>query len=99
METLRFDLGKNEGKFKILNATNGGPYSNDISCIFPNFDADENRRFNTGLNRRIKLFRFLCLLTIDYFTSASLLIFKIKLFIFVWGYSVVLFEYLNKSGG
>ncbi|MBE7053963.1 MAG: hypothetical protein E7391_06795 [Ruminococcaceae bacterium] len=79
METLKFDLTKKSGKFKILNATNGGPwhkrhandqarsnledykaaripysrnhdsalfqeyggpYSHDISCIFPNFDAD-----------------------------------------------------------
>ncbi len=81
METLRFDLSKKEGAFKIMNATNGGPihkrhnpsqyrsnfetykaarmpysrnhdsamcgiyggpYSHDISCIFPNFDADVN---------------------------------------------------------
>ena len=26
METLKFDLNKTEGKFKILNATNGGPW-------------------------------------------------------------------------
>lgn len=78
---LNFDLNQNFGKFKYLNATNGGPwhkrhasdmqrsnfkaykearipfsrnhdsaihsvyggpYSHDISCIFPNFDADEN---------------------------------------------------------
>ena len=81
METLKFDLTKKLGKFKILNATNGGPwhkrhandqyrsnfddykaaripysrnhdsavhgiyggpYSHDITCIFPNFDADVN---------------------------------------------------------
>ncbi len=81
METLKFDLSKKGGKFKILNATNGGPwhkrhttgqyrsnfeeykaaripysrnhdsamhpiyggpYSHDITCIFPNFDADVN---------------------------------------------------------
>lgn len=81
MEILKFDLSKNDGKFKILNATNGGPwykrhardqhrsnfedyrnaripysrnhdsnacsgyggpFSHDISAIFPNFDADEN---------------------------------------------------------
>ena len=81
MEKLRFDLTENAGKFKILNATNGGPihkrhalnqyrsnleifkearipyarnhdcgviceyggpYSHDISKIFPNFDADES---------------------------------------------------------
>ena len=81
MESLKFDLSKNSGKFKILNATNGGPwhkrhasdqfrsnfddykaarmpysrnhdsamcpiyggpYSHDITCIFPNFDADVN---------------------------------------------------------
>lgn len=79
METLQFDLSKEYGKFKPLNATNGGPwhkrftakmqnsnyeaykaaripysrnhdvaifpiyggpYCHDISCIFPNFDAD-----------------------------------------------------------
>ena len=79
METLKFDLNKNGNQFKILNATNGGPwhkrhaddqfrsnfsdykaaripysrnhdsavcgiyggpYSHDISYIFPNFDAD-----------------------------------------------------------
>lgn len=79
METLKFDLTKEYGKFKPLNATNGGPwhkrftkkmyhsnfedykaaripysrnhdmpvhtvyggpYCHDISCIFPNFDAD-----------------------------------------------------------
>ncbi len=79
MENLKFDLAKTYGKFKILNATNGGPwhkrhatdqwrtnfndykaaripysrnhdsamhgvyggpYSHDITCIFPNFDAD-----------------------------------------------------------
>ncbi len=80
METLKFDLSKKYGEFKILNATNGGPwhtrrtdqyrtnledyknaripysrnhdsgvcdiyggpYSHDITNIFPNFDADEN---------------------------------------------------------
>ena len=82
METLKFDLTKASGKFKILNATNGGPwhkrhatdqwrsnfedykaaripysrnhdsalaggtyggpYSHDITMIFPNFDADPN---------------------------------------------------------
>ena len=81
MEKLRFDLSKNSGSFKILNATNGGPlhkrhandqfrsnfedykvaripysrnhdsaycgiyggpYSHDISGIFPQFDADEH---------------------------------------------------------
>ena len=80
MDTLRFDIGKKYGKFKLLNATNGGPwhkrhetdqaftnfadykaanipysrnhdaglepmyggpYSHDITRIFPNFDADE----------------------------------------------------------
>lgn len=79
METLQFDLTKEYGKFKMMNATNGGPwrnrravtqyrtniveykaaripysrnhdvayfpvyggpYSHDITCIFPNFDAD-----------------------------------------------------------
>lgn len=79
METLRFNLNQEGKKFKILNATNGGPwhkrhatdqlrsnfadykaaripysrnhdsavcgiyggpYSHDITCIFPNFDAD-----------------------------------------------------------
>jgi len=79
VEKLRFDLSKKLGSFKILNATNGGPwhkrhatdqyrsnftdykaaripysrnhdsafhsiyggpYSHDITCIFPNFDAD-----------------------------------------------------------
>lgn len=80
METLRFDLSQSGRAFKVLNATNGGPwhkrhandqyrtnfedykaaripysrnhdsaisgaiyggpYSHDISCIFPNFDAD-----------------------------------------------------------
>lgn len=79
METLRFNLSQNGSKFKILNATNGGPwhkrhapdqyrsnledykaaripysrnhdsamcgiyggpYSHDITCIFPDFDAD-----------------------------------------------------------
>lgn len=79
METIRFDLSKKGGKFKLLNATNGGPwfkrhandqyrsnfedykaaripyarnhdsaiemvyggpYSHDITAIFPNFDAD-----------------------------------------------------------
>lgn len=79
METLKFDLSQNGSKFKILNATNGGPwhkrhandqyhsnfedykaaripysrnhdsalyqnyggpYSHDITHIFPNFDAD-----------------------------------------------------------
>lgn len=79
METIRFDLSKCGRPFKLLNATNGGPwhkrhaadqfrsnyetykaaripysrnhdsavhtiyggpYSHDISCIFPNFDAD-----------------------------------------------------------
>lgn len=81
METLKFDLSKKAGKFKILNATNGGPwakrhsqsqrrsnfeeykaaripysrnhdsgvvgtyggpFSHDITRIFPNFDADVN---------------------------------------------------------
>ncbi len=81
METMRFDLSKKAGSFKIMNATNGGPwhkrhvndqfrsnlaeykaaripysrnhdsavatiyggpYSHDITCIFPDFDADEN---------------------------------------------------------
>jgi len=81
MDSLRFDLSKRLGKFKLLNATNGGPwhkrhatdqfrsnfteykaaripysrnhdsgvigiyggpYSHDISKIFPNFDADVN---------------------------------------------------------
>ena len=81
MEKLRFDLSKKSGSFKILNATNGGPwhrrhandqlrsnfeyyksaripysrnhdsavcgiyggpYSHDISCIFPQFDDDEH---------------------------------------------------------
>lgn len=81
MEKLQFDFGKKYPKFKILNATNGGPwcnrkstdqlstnfadykavgfpysrnhdsgdftvyggpYSHDITKIFPNFDADEN---------------------------------------------------------
>ena len=85
MSTLNFDLSKNGGAFKILNATNGGPwykrhavdqprsnfeaykaaripyarnhdcavngiyggpYSHDISCIFPNFDADETDPLN-----------------------------------------------------
>ena len=80
METLKFDLSKNAGAFKMMNATNGGPwykrhaddqfrsnyedykaarmpysrnhdsgvngvyggpYSHDITNIFPNFDADE----------------------------------------------------------
>ena len=79
METLRFDLAQSGKAFKILNATNGGPwhnrhandqkcsnfedykaaripyarnhdcamssiyggpYSHDITCIFPDFDAD-----------------------------------------------------------
>ncbi|MBQ2705047.1 MAG: hypothetical protein IJF58_05810 [Clostridia bacterium] len=79
MDVLKFDLTKHGGKFKLLNATNGGPickrhatdqarsnfddykaaripytrnhdsavnncyggpYSHDISCIFPNFYAD-----------------------------------------------------------
>lgn len=79
METLKFNLSKKGSSFKILNATNGGPwhkrhandqyrsnfkdykaaripysrnhdsavigtyggpYSHDITCIFPNFDAD-----------------------------------------------------------
>lgn len=79
METLKFDLSQTGYKFKILNATNGGPwhkrhvndqclnnfesykaaripysrnhdsadcgiyggpYSHDVSCIFPDFDAD-----------------------------------------------------------
>ena len=34
METLRFDLGKNEGKFKILNATNGGPWAKMANMKF-----------------------------------------------------------------
>ena len=81
MEHLKFDLSKNDGKFKIMNATNGGPwhkrhandqfrsnfndykaaripysrnhdsavcgiyggpFSHDITNIFPNFDADVN---------------------------------------------------------
>ena len=81
METLKFDLTKKAGEFKILNATNGGPwhkrhakdqfrsnfkeyktaripysrnhdsgvlgiyggpFSHDITRIFPNFDADVN---------------------------------------------------------
>ncbi len=81
MKILKFDIEKKYGKFKILNATNGGPqykrhaadqfrsnfedykaaripyarnhdsadsdiyggpFSHDITCIFPNFDADEN---------------------------------------------------------
>lgn len=81
METLKFNTNKKEGEFKILNATNGGPwykrhvndqwmtnfdeykaarfrysrnhdsalyqiyggpYSHDITCIFPDFDADVN---------------------------------------------------------
>ena len=81
MQTLKFNLEKSYGKFKILNATNGGPwckrhiadqprsnfeeykaaripysrnhdsafcgiyggpYSHDISAIFPSFDADVN---------------------------------------------------------
>lgn len=81
MELLKFDLNKKEKGFKILNATNGGPwhkrhandqfrsnfneykaaripysrnhdsamhdvyggpYSHDITCIFPNFKADVN---------------------------------------------------------
>ncbi len=81
MEHLKFILSKNNGKFKIMNATNGGPwhkrhandqyrtnlddykaaripysrnhdsavytiyggpYSHDITNIFPNFDADVN---------------------------------------------------------
>lgn len=81
MEHLKFDLSKNDGKFKVMNATNGGPwhkrhandqfrsnfnaykaaripysrnhdsavcgiyggpYSHDITNIFPNFDADVN---------------------------------------------------------
>lgn len=81
METLKFDLSKKVGGFKILNATNGGPwhkrhatdqfrsnfeeykvaripysrnhdsgvlgiyggpFSHDITRIFPNFDADVN---------------------------------------------------------
>ena len=79
MDTLKFDINTKYGKFKILNATNGGPwhkrhandqyrsnledyklaripyqrchdsavcgiyggpYSYDITCIFPNFDAE-----------------------------------------------------------
>ena len=79
MDILRFDIANPQGKFRILNATNGGPwhkrhaqdqwrtnledykaarfrytrnhdsamcgvyggpYSHDISCIFPNFDLD-----------------------------------------------------------
>jgi len=79
METLKFNLSDNGKKFKILNATNGGPwhkrhagdqyrsnfddykaaripysrnhdsavigiyggpYSHDVTCIFPNFDSD-----------------------------------------------------------
>ncbi len=80
MEKIKFDLSKNCGEFKMMNATNsgpwykrhtttlyrtnfadykaarmpysrnhdsaldgfyGGPYSHDITRIFPNFDADE----------------------------------------------------------
>lgn len=79
MDTIKFNLSKSAGEFKILNATNGGPwhkrhandqyrsnfedyknaripysrnhdsamcgiyggpYSHDITCIFPDFDAD-----------------------------------------------------------
>lgn len=79
MDTIKFDLTKNAGEFKILNATNGGPwhkrhandqyrtnledykaarmpysrnhdsamctiyggpYSHDVTCIFPDFNAD-----------------------------------------------------------
>ena len=79
MDTIRFDLSRNDGAFKIMNATNGGPfhkrhvndqyrsnfvdykaarmqyarnhdsaangiyggpYSHDITCIFPRFEAD-----------------------------------------------------------
>lgn len=85
METIKFDLTKNYGGFKPLNATNGGPFhrrhenelfrsnfvdykkaripysrnhdsnmytiyggpfGHDISAIFPNFDADENKPDN-----------------------------------------------------
>ena len=85
MKTIKFDLDKNFGKFKILNATNGGPlfsrrmyaqnnknleyykelkipyqrnhdsnffpvyggpYSHDISAIFPNFELDETNPSN-----------------------------------------------------
>lgn len=81
METIKFDLSKKSGPFKIMNATNGGPwhrrhtvdqlrsnfedykkaripysrnhdsgvvgiyggpYSHDITNIFPDFDADAN---------------------------------------------------------
>ena len=81
MDILRFDLSKAGMPFKIMNATNGGPwhrrhaddqfrsnfadykaaripysrnhdsavcgiyggpYSHDVNCIFPNFDADPN---------------------------------------------------------
>ena len=81
MKNLKFDLSQSGNKFKVLNATNGGPwhrrhgnvnarsnladykllripyarnhdsaihtvyggpYSHDITCIFPNFDADVN---------------------------------------------------------
>lgn len=81
MDILRFDLSKSGMPFKIMNATNGGPwhrrhaddqfrsnfadykaaripysrnhdsavcgiyggpYSHDVNCIFPNFDADPN---------------------------------------------------------
>lgn len=81
MNTLKINTEKSYGKFKLLNATNGGPwcsrhhsdqyrsnfedykaaripfarnhdsamcgvyggpYSHDITCIFPNFDADVN---------------------------------------------------------
>lgn len=79
MDTIKFNITENAGEFKILNATNGGPwhkrhandqyrsnfedyknaripysrnhdsamcgiyggpYSHDITCIFPDFDAD-----------------------------------------------------------
>ena len=41
MKTIKFVLNKNFGKFKILNATNGGLYAHDVSVIFPNFELDE----------------------------------------------------------
>ena len=40
MDILRFDLSQEGKKFKVLNATNRGPYSHDIPCIFLNYDAD-----------------------------------------------------------
>ena len=44
MEKLRFDLTKNDGKIKVLNATNGGPihkrHANDQ--YRSNFEAYKN---------------------------------------------------------